>query len=559
MTHVPGEVRAACERDWHIRATKNYLLRLHSVRLYSYVTPEGKGESCCDGGNADNWRLPNVTERLLAKRCETCCSALGYPKGVGSPKNSSLCRPLVLARLKALGIVKPDAASLLDPNPDFGSPAKQLTGNDSAAKVPVATDQGTGKGTEVTTGTIAPNTAQAFAQKVGEDPAKVRTVDPRWRDYLTECAAITVHCSRMRAEALLTPDVLGIDTSDDAERKAINNIVQLGYILSLPKHVKLRGQQIENKFRANMRKYTLDTEFGRIVSAKRYPEWRKNAEQIRAEYMSFAEWVAAHWDELRNETARDLWVLGIKNYRLLTLQGRRPFESGLAVPESEWVTDFVTRSLSKLGTREQWLAQARMWWNVGYVPLATQMNSPLWAQDHSKTALQQDVMSQAAVQQETGLFSFMAECRASISRMIIEVMQDCLDSYRKNGQTINRNSARRLRHLAEKIDGLMFWDDASLSRQMADITSLLDVKPESRDEERLSAVMSEVAKDARSLLVELDVPLSRKAQRTDAIADDFSDMLTINRQSRQMRTDFDDELDISGLKVSRKQAGEEGE
>ena len=51
-------------------------------------------------GVVASWaRIPGISERLGRKRCARCCDRLGYPRGVGSPKNDDACRPLVEERL----------------------------------------------------------------------------------------------------------------------------------------------------------------------------------------------------------------------------------------------------------------------------------------------------------------------------------------------------------------------------------------------------------------------------------------------------------------------------
>lgn len=42
-----------------------------------------------------NLTVPGIFTRQLARRCAACCRALGYPKGIGSPKNDDACRALL--------------------------------------------------------------------------------------------------------------------------------------------------------------------------------------------------------------------------------------------------------------------------------------------------------------------------------------------------------------------------------------------------------------------------------------------------------------------------------
>lgn len=54
-------------------------------------------------GRVLSWpQVPGVFSRLSMHRCVICCRRLRYPQGVGSPKNDSAVRPLVVARIAQL-------------------------------------------------------------------------------------------------------------------------------------------------------------------------------------------------------------------------------------------------------------------------------------------------------------------------------------------------------------------------------------------------------------------------------------------------------------------------
>ena len=60
-----------------------------------------KGKAAC-GFVPLYFSIPGMFTRMGAKRCDKCCDALGYPRGVGSPKNDDACRPMVHARQEDL-------------------------------------------------------------------------------------------------------------------------------------------------------------------------------------------------------------------------------------------------------------------------------------------------------------------------------------------------------------------------------------------------------------------------------------------------------------------------
>lgn len=45
--------------------------------------------------------IPGVFSRMSVPRCAKCCDVLGYPRGVGSPKNDDRCRELLGLKVTA--------------------------------------------------------------------------------------------------------------------------------------------------------------------------------------------------------------------------------------------------------------------------------------------------------------------------------------------------------------------------------------------------------------------------------------------------------------------------
>lgn len=85
----------------------DWVISPHGARLHHVaLTPERDAQLTEDGLLPDGavaacgWRLtsvaiPGVFSRLHVRRCAPCCDALGYPRGVGSPKNDPACRALL--------------------------------------------------------------------------------------------------------------------------------------------------------------------------------------------------------------------------------------------------------------------------------------------------------------------------------------------------------------------------------------------------------------------------------------------------------------------------------
>lgn len=90
------DLRDVAEWDWLIgdRATV-----LHHPASGQWDHETATNVTYTRGRVASFARIPSLSARLGMKRCDRCCDRLGYPRGVGSPKNDDTCRPLVAARL----------------------------------------------------------------------------------------------------------------------------------------------------------------------------------------------------------------------------------------------------------------------------------------------------------------------------------------------------------------------------------------------------------------------------------------------------------------------------
>lgn len=84
------------EWDWWYAAPYN-VLHAAEVEYDTDLEVSGSGVSAC--GWKAHFAIPGMFSRMGLRRCSKCCDKLGYPRGVGSPKNDPKCRKLVEARL----------------------------------------------------------------------------------------------------------------------------------------------------------------------------------------------------------------------------------------------------------------------------------------------------------------------------------------------------------------------------------------------------------------------------------------------------------------------------
>lgn len=86
--------------DWYVTGRRDS--KLHFAELnedhQSYIpanwcVPVSVRLAC--GRVAKQLHIPGMGTRMSMERCRGCCRALGYPWGVGSPKNDPACRVLL--------------------------------------------------------------------------------------------------------------------------------------------------------------------------------------------------------------------------------------------------------------------------------------------------------------------------------------------------------------------------------------------------------------------------------------------------------------------------------
>jgi hypothetical protein len=99
-----SEWREIVEWDWALLG--RFGVQLHAVRsLDDDVATEEQwgGDGITECGKHGHLSIPGLFDRMGAQRCVRCCVVTGMPFGKQSPKNVEECRPVVEARLTALG------------------------------------------------------------------------------------------------------------------------------------------------------------------------------------------------------------------------------------------------------------------------------------------------------------------------------------------------------------------------------------------------------------------------------------------------------------------------
>lgn len=95
-----NQFREIAEWDWMVTPTGS---RLHHLLGCDWDKAQrewivDRGIASC-GSARGLFAIPGIATRIVLRRCASCCKKLAFPPGIGSPKNSDECRPLVEAML----------------------------------------------------------------------------------------------------------------------------------------------------------------------------------------------------------------------------------------------------------------------------------------------------------------------------------------------------------------------------------------------------------------------------------------------------------------------------
>jgi len=393
--------------------------------------------------------------------------------------------------------------------------------------------------------------ADAFADSVGEDRQNVRVIDPKWKDLLGAVALVELHAECAKVETVLTLSDLGITAKDEAESKALTSVLSLGTRYLLPKRVIQEGTYWRNQFRQALYRRSLKSHWGHIVPQQQYQAWKAASEKARAGYYSWANETVASWAALMAEVEADYTAIGWRNYRVLCEQGVLEPKLGEGKP---WVAAFVKRMMRQTISAEQFMAEAKMWWDVGYIPLksmlATDEAEAVHAQAlaQAKTEMEKDILSDAKQQFENGLFQFVSDVRGEIAERVYNVMADVLEAIEKNKGELPRNSTKQLRNLIDSVNDLKFWDDDDLDAQMASIRKLCNSK--GRDEAEMRGVLRNIGTEARVLMTELERPIERQSRHLGDMVED--EAIVSNRSQRSLSVADDDEPVVQSHRQARR-------
>lgn len=405
--------------------------------------------------------------------------------------------------------------------------------------------------------------ADQFADAVGEARSKIKVIDPSWKAKLGEVCKIELHATGWPAEATLTLEDLGIEPKNEAERKALTSVLSLGVRYLLPKSVIQEGVHWRNAFRNVLWRYAIKTSWGPLVHQSKYAQWKAETESVAASYKSYAESVYDNWDANVAQVRADYTTVAKRNYSTLKIMHRIPMLywranagnvlGGREMTSEEYIDSFVSRMMAKMETRDYWLAKARMWWDVSYLPLKDMLDADddvmAWAVKQAKSEMEKDILNSAHEQFQTGLFQFVSEVRGEITNRVFNVMADVLEAVNKNDGTIPRNSSKQLKNLIEAVESLKFWDEPTLDAQMNAIRGMLNVPAHLRSKNDVANLLRSVGAEARVVLVELERPIERRTSHLGIT--DGSEPIEPMRKARNL-TFTDDETPVVLKRQPRK-------
>lgn len=384
-----------------------------------------------------------------------------------------------------------------------------------------------------------------LAQALGEDPNAITATNPRWLQLMREGVLVRLHIGRWRARASLRWQDLGIKPGRGEEERALDELLELGHKLLLPRDDVRELDSIDSSARKWLEKNAFRTYWGFFVPVTAYAEWKAKNEEFRQRYLDVRDRMATNYDETVARVLAKYHVAARAAYRRLRLLHPDAVQE---TRESEFADRFVAEIVRAIPSRRDFYASFYFDTELEYVPLpsllaeeqaeATRIRTEaraqqerreaqlhlererVWAQEEKIRAevsaaqstaawkkqlmreMHREVVEQARRKKERVVDSFLRDVVAQLRTSVYEVVTDVLASLHKNGRLHSR-SVVQLRNMIEQVEQLNFAGDVALDTMLAGVRAELNVAAQHRSVREIETALQDIAVVTRSTLIGL--------------------------------------------------------
>lgn len=362
-----------------------------------------------------------------------------------------------------------------------------------------------------------------IAQALGEDPAAIRTDNPKWVELLQEGVIVKVTLRRWRGKARLELDGdLGVPVN--GEGQLYKDLLDIGSKLLLPRSIQKELDSIDSAARQNVERFGFKTHWGTFIPATAYADWKASDAEYQDKYFAIRDQIVVFYDEIiagqLDEYAEAARVAFKRRNRLQPGQDL----DYRYLPQDRFVEDYMARLRLLIPTKEQIAASFAYEVELAYIPLPS-----LLAADTERAAeiavsseverrklaaleaMNREVIEQAKAQKELLVDGFLADITRQLRAMIYDAVTAVSDATAKNGY-LHPRSMVQLQNLVEQVGRLNFIGDRDADAMVERLRSLTSKASADRDPAEIQQALRDVQIVTRASLAALgDGPRSNRS------------------------------------------------
>lgn len=297
---------------------------------------------------------------------------------------------------------------------------------------------------------------------------------------MSQGVIVRLSISRWRAEARLTPEMLGLRFVDGDGLDFMHDYVRLGKQKLLPPAILKEIETLEGMARNNLAYYSFDTVWGRFVPFTAFDEWERLNKNIRNDFFEQARSLGRQYDvivasvkEDYKKMAKDVW------FRLYPDKGE---------PTLSFIDDFVSKIVAKIPSQIDIISTFK--YDVTYfiIPMPSfveenvaraeeirrQSEMTQFSTDLEKQTKKR--ISEEYVQRKKELIDgFLESTVVNMRKYVSELCDVVLRSIGKQSSgDIKLSHVNKIKAMIKKVRFLNFYDDKEIDGLIKDLENEID-------------------------------------------------------------------------------------
>lgn len=374
---------------------------------------------------------------------------------------------------------------------------------------------------------------KAICQALGIEENDLRVVMPNWVNVMRQGVIVTLHLSRWRAIARLTPEHLGLSFEDQAEQEAFEKTMRLGDVYLLPDRYLKTLNSIDSGARKAIKKFAAQTYHGDFLTPQAFVEWREENEQFEARYFQVRNEVFDNWQSILFEVADSHMANARAAYRREKAHSQATGKTSQLVEkytESQFVSQYVDAILAAIPGAQEVFDSFGYKVDLAYIPLPSMIAEDQAeaevaflrvqterAKSEAEIAMHREVMDNYKARANELVVGHMKSLVATLNDTLYQAALDVLTTTQAN-QRLHPRSVVQLRAAIDRIRALNVLDYGDIEKMVSQAESILTQAPEGRTTTQVEAKLRDIATVTRATLITLDA-MPDRGRRVVEVAD----------------------------------------